>query len=284
LTFLGELEEVPCYYCGADEGSIWGEEAGYSALKCAACGLVYVSPRPRQDLIDEAARTGEHATERGSLAVTGRYRRSRVRHHANLLNAMLADFVKEPRWLDVGAGFGELGDAVSRVFPGALVTGLEPNEAKRQAAKRRGLELTDAHLEDLAPASFDVISLMNVWSHLPEPATFLSRVRPLLVEDGLLLIQTGNGGDLASASDYPDALLLPDHLSFAGEHHVVGILERTGFEIRAIRKMRADTAAFAARNAAKRLLGRPARLTVPYRSPFRVINVLASRSAESVSD
>jgi len=275
LAVLAELEEVPCYYCGATDGSVWGEEAGYRALKCAGCGLVYVSPRPRHVLIDEAARTGEHATERGSLTVTGRYKRSRVRHHAHLLKAMFAGFPAQPRWLDIGAGFGELAEAVVLVFPGALVTGLEPNEAKRRAAKKRGLELTGTRLAELAPASFDVVSVMNVWSHLPDPAAFMSQVRTLLGEGGLLLVQTGTGGDLASAADYPDALLLPDHLSFAGERHVVGVLERAGFEIETIRRKRADTATFAARSAVKRLLGRPARLTIPYRSPFRVIYVLA---------
>jgi 2-polyprenyl-3-methyl-5-hydroxy-6-metoxy-1,4-benzoquinol methylase len=128
----------------------------------------------------------------------------------------------------------------------------------------------------LAPASFDVVSVMNVWSHLPDPVAFMKQVRTLLAEGGLILVQTGTGGDLASAADYPDALLLPDHLNFAGERHVVGVLEQVGFEIKSIRRKRADTATFAAQNAVKWLLGRPARLTIPYQSPFRAIYVLAS--------
>lgn len=117
---------------------------------------------------------------------------------------------------------------------------------------------------------------MNVWSHLPDPAVLVRQVRTLLSQDGLLLVQTGTGGDLTSAAEYPDALLLPDHLNFAGERHVVGVLERAGFQIRTIRRKRADTATLVARNAVKRLLGRQARLTIPYRSQFRVIYVLAS--------
>ena len=271
------LENVPCYYCGGTEGLLWGEEAGYRARKCAECGLVYVSPRPRQDDIAEAARTGEHAGERGALSVTGRYRESRARHHRKTIDRMFGDLAGRAglRWLDIGAGFGELLGAVSSAFPGAALTGVEPNAAKRQAAQERGLTLTDVPLAALPRRGFDVVSVINVWSHLPDPAEFLGEVHSLLAHEGHVLVETGTGGELDSAESYPDALLLPDHLSFAGERHVVGILERTGFVVELVRRRRVDTISFAAERAAKRALGRPTRLIVPYRSPFRTICVRA---------
>lgn len=277
LQISSSVETVPCYYCGSTEGAVWGEENGYHALKCAECGLVYVTPRPRHEDIDEAARTGEHATERGSLSVTGRYRESRVRRHKRIVAAMFGDFAGRGRlrWLDVGAGFGELVKAVTLVFPGAEVTGVEPNEAKRLAARKHGVDLSEASLAELPGRSFDVVSLMNVWSHLPDPGEFLAEVRPLVAEGGCVLIQTGTGGELDSSEEYPDALLLPDHLSFAGEDHVVGILERTGFAVEAVERRREDTISFAALRAAKLLLGRPGRLVVPYRSRFRTLYVRA---------
>jgi SAM-dependent methyltransferase len=270
-----DLEHVSCYFCGSSEGRVWGEEAGYRALKCAGCGLVYVSPRPRQEQIDEAARTGEHATERDVLKVTGRYRKSRVRGQERVVRAMFGELPAPARWLDVGAGFGELVEAVQRVFPGLDVTGIEPNEPKRRAAAEREIRLEPTALADLPPASFDVVSFMNIWSHLPDPEAFFRAARNLLAEGGRILVQTGAGGDLESAADYPDALLLPDHLSFAGERHVVGILERVGFTVEDVRRVRLDTLRFSAESVAKRVLGRPARVRLPYRSPFRSLYVRA---------
>ena len=271
------LEDVACYFCGANEGSLWGEEAGYRARKCAGCGLVYVSPRPRQAEIAEAARTGEHASERGALSVTGRYRKSRVRRHRKTIDRMFGDLVGRAgiRWLDIGAGFGELLQAVSMVFPGAVLTGVEPNAAKRQVAEERGLTLSDMSLAALPRRQFDVVSVMNVWSHLPDPAEFFGEVHFLLADEGHVLVETGTGGELDSAEYYPDALLLPDHLSFAGERHVVGILERAHFVIERVQRRRLDTLPFAAQHAAKFILGRPTRLIIPYRSPFRTICVRA---------
>ncbi len=272
-----QAEQVPCYFCGATEGAVWGEEGGYRALKCARCGLVYVSPRPTRQDIDEAARTGQHATEKGALSVTGRYRQSRVRSRETLIRELFADVVGREglRWLDIGAGFGELVKAVTRVFPDADVTGLEPNEAKRLKAEERGISLSAARLSSLPSNGFDIASLMNLWSHLDDPGEFLGEVRSLLADGGRILIETGNGADLPTAAAYPDALLLPDHLSFAGERHVVGILTRIGFQIEQVSRRRVDTPTFALIRAAKRILGHPGKLVIPYRSEFRSIYVRA---------
>ena len=73
-----------------------GEEAGYRARKCAGCGLVYASPRPRQAQIAEAARTGEHASEHGALSVTGRYRKSRAQQHRRTIEECSVTLQVEP--------------------------------------------------------------------------------------------------------------------------------------------------------------------------------------------
>lgn len=272
------LEQVPCYYCGATEAALWGQEGGYRAVKCARCGLVYVSPRPPREAIDDSARTGQHATEGRQLSVTGHYRRGRVRARRRLIRRMFDDVARHAnlRWLDIGAGFGELSKAVSVVFDRADVTGIEPNEAKRRVAASHGIALSDVNLASLPQGVFDIASLMNLWSHLPDPAEFLTEVRGLLTDRGRVLIQTGTGADLPDSAEYPDALLLPDHLSFASERHVVGILERTGFRIERIWRRRVDTPAFALNRVAKLMLGRSSRLVLPYRSPFRTIYVRAS--------
>jgi SAM-dependent methyltransferase len=274
-----DTEEVPCYFCGGSEGTVWGREGGYRALRCANCGLVYVSPRPARDAIDDAARTGEHAAETG---VTGRYRRGRVRAHERVIRAMFADLVDRThlRWLDVGAGFGEMVDAVAHVFSAPEVVGLEPNSAKRSAARSRGVTLEGGRLADFASSRFDVVSLLNVWSHLPDPAEFLRELRPVLAAEGRLLVETGTGAELPTADAYPDALFLPEHLSFAGERHVIGILERTGFRVEAVERRRVDTPTFALIRLARFMLRKPSRLVVPYRSHFRTIYVRAQAESD----
>jgi SAM-dependent methyltransferase len=116
-----------------------------------------------------------------------------------------------------------------------------------------------------------VVSVINVFSHLPDFDSFASDLKRVLKEDGKLFIETGNAGDLDSAADYPDRLFLPDHLVFAGDNHLRSLLARNGFGILVTHEGRRDTVTFVARNAVKRLLGREVKLTIPHTSPCRTV-------------
>ena len=70
-----------------------------------------------------------------------------------------------------------------------------------------------------------MVSLINVFSHLPDVHGFFAEIATLVRPGGELLVVTGNGADIERA-DYPQALSLPDHVVFGGEAHIVGVLER----------------------------------------------------------
>ncbi len=58
--------------------------------------------------------------------------------------------------------------------------------------KTFGVPISVGPVEDLdiAPGSLDVIALMDVLEHLPDPAATMAHCLKLLKPDGLLLIQT----------------------------------------------------------------------------------------------
>ena len=51
-------------------------------------------------------------------------------------------------------------------------------------------------------------------------------------------METGNLADLDRREDFPGELGLPDHLTFAGEAHLLGFLERAGFELVRIERVK----------------------------------------------
>jgi 2-polyprenyl-3-methyl-5-hydroxy-6-metoxy-1,4-benzoquinol methylase len=118
---------------------------------------------------------------------------------------------------------------------------------------------------------FDVVSLINVFSHLPDFDAFLGDLRRVMNDGAILFVETGNGGDLSSAAEYPDRLYLPDHLVFAGVDHIRQFLQRNGFDVSAVLALRLDTVGWMAKNIAKRILGKDAKLGVPLASPFRTV-------------
>lgn len=272
------LETVVCPLCRAAGSTPWGAESGYQAVKCTGCGLVYVNPRPALEQITEANKIGEHATAGGTLDVVFRRSPRKLRRYRGMLRRMFAAELARGApvsWLDVGAGFGELVEVLMEVLPpGSRVEGIEPMRDKVVQARARGLPVSAATLPEVRER-YDVVSLINVFSHLPNFDAFLGELRQVMRPGGTLLIETGNGGDLPSAAAYPDVLYLPDHLVFAGTEHMRAFLERNGFRITAVERERIDTVPWVARNVVKRLLGRHVRVGLPHASRFRTLFIRA---------
>lgn len=86
-----------------------------------------------------------------------------------------ASFVALQQWL----GYQALGVEMS---PWVVAFGRETFDVPVQVGPIEAL--------DCAPGSFDVIALMDVLEHLPDPLATLGRCLELLADDGLLLIQT----------------------------------------------------------------------------------------------
>lgn len=277
---------ITCPLCDNTHGSSWGEENGFRAVKCTDCGLVYVSPRPDDSEITVAMKAGQHRSEAGQLSfVYKRSKRKIGRYRRRIRDGLAHHLPSNPvSWLDIGAGFGELVEALQDLLPtGSTIIGVEPMTAKAQDAAARGLPIISDDLQTL-DQKFDFISMVNVFSHLPAPGAFLRELRPLFNDNGKLVLVTGNGGDLESASQYPDRLDLPDHLIFGGVSHVRRFLETAGFELLRTEARRLDTPVWALKLAVKRALGHKVPFVLPYRSPFRDMFFLAQKRSQSGTD
>lgn len=272
------LETVPCPYCGSARHEAWATELGFTTVRCAGCGLLYCNPRPAAALIDAAVRTGAHGPEAGGLVVTARRLPGRVAAYRRLFGDLFDDLWRAGRpvsWLDVGAGYGEILEAVTSLAPaGSRIRGYEPMHAKATSARARGLDVVEDYLRPGA-ARAQVISVVDVFSHVPDFGAFLAELRQALEPGGELYVETGNLADLERRDQFPYELGLPDHLVFAGERHLRGYLERAGFEIVRVRTQRIDGVVNLAKNAVKKLIGRPAAFGLPYTSAYRQLQVRA---------
>lgn len=279
-TESNSREYVNCPYCGANSFSVWASENGYSAVKCGLCGFVYVNPRPSRAIIDHAVTTGKHHDARGTRSVVARRVPRRVIEYQRLFRAMFEDVWSSGapvRWLDVGAGYGEIVEAVARLAPmGSTIEGIEPMEPKVVVARRLGVSVRRGYLADVTH-KYDFISLVHVFSHIPDFRAFLGEVRAALGESGQIFLETGNAADLADSSAVPTELDLPDHLAFAGRAHLVGFLREAGFKIVEVRERRRDGLLNCFKNLVKKTLGRNVHLRIPYTSAHRAIAIRAKR-------
>lgn len=278
---MSTLQAIPCPYCAAADYGLWAEERGFHAVRCQKCSLIYVNPRPAPSLIDSAVRTGRHGKEAQHLDVTIRRSPAKVRHYYRVLRSLFDDVWQSRRnisWLDVGAGYGEVLEALSMLAPpGSHIEGLEPMHAKASHARDRGLNVSEEYFHPSHP-KVDFVSLVNVFSHMPDFRAFLLELRQVLKPNGELFLETGNLADLASRNEFSGALGLPDHLVFAGWVHIRGYLEDEGFEIVRVHTKRVDGVVNLAKNTVKKIIGRPVLLRVPYTSNHRQFLIRARLS------
>jgi SAM-dependent methyltransferase len=224
-----------CYNCGSEKQFFYSKENGFSLVKCGKCGLLYIEERPSDEEISQAHKQGRHAGLK-EIDVTGRFNSSKIILYLEVLeNIFRGELGNIKTWLDVGCGHGEFVEAIQAYSDGkVIVKGTEPNIYKRESARKRGLKIDYFDIESHRE-KYDVISLLNVYSHLPDPPAFLCSLKELLNPRGEIIIETGDTADFSS-KEHPRPLYLPDHLSFASENIVVEILQHLGFEILAIKK------------------------------------------------
>jgi SAM-dependent methyltransferase len=272
------VERVPCPLCRSTKDEPWAEENGFHCVRCHGCGLLFVNPRPRAESIDERVQLGVHSVESSALDVVGSRSAWKVPLFARVLLDMFPEFLRggpPVRWLDVGAGFGELLESLRTVVPaGSTCEGIEPMIPKAEDCRRRGLAVRTCYLSDVRER-FDVVSIIDVFSHVPDFGAFLGEIKGVLKPNGEVFIKTGNGADIGPRSRLPDSLTLPDHLVFGGQKHVRRFLDEAGFDIVSLRAVRMDGFRHSVRNLAKKLVGKPVCLGLPYTSPARVLYIRA---------
>jgi SAM-dependent methyltransferase len=144
-------------------------------------------------------------------------------------------FQKNITWLDIGCGHGEFLLALKNISNNNIIAeGIEPNEHKVKSAIKKGLNVSNTDLGKLQK-KYDVISFLNVYSHLPNPPEIISEWKKLLNTNGEFLLETGDTANLSPDIHYRP-LDLPDHLSFASEEIVKHILAESEFTVLDVKK------------------------------------------------
>lgn len=100
------LVETNCYNCNSPEFLLYDKENGYNLVKCKSCGLLYVNPRPADDQITAAHKTGIHRGD-NELDMTNPFNEAIIPWYLNVLADFYSpDELANKTWLDIGCGNG----------------------------------------------------------------------------------------------------------------------------------------------------------------------------------
>lgn len=192
------LSGEPCPLCGNARSNLFDRRTfrGKQVTNriCANCGLVFQSPRMTEGEL-KAFYQGEYRQLYQGNQEPGAKDLAVQRLRARALSEFLQlSGVRPTTHLDSGCSAGLLLERLRDDF-GCQPTGVEPGDAYRSHAQRRGLPVY-ASLDELEPVActkFDLISLIHVLEHLPDPLTYLTHLRQhFLSPDGWLLIEVPN--------------------------------------------------------------------------------------------
>jgi 2-polyprenyl-3-methyl-5-hydroxy-6-metoxy-1,4-benzoquinol methylase len=207
-----------CRLCGSEAIGEWGRKRGrqlvereFTFWKCRDCDVRFVEPVTGPEIYDEAYYAGRGVDPLVDYeAEYTDYRRTpRLEEFQGLAKVVTQYFAgaasREHRtslhWFDYGCGAGGLmkflTDRGTLEIGGAripvAVSGFDIGSYADRLRMDDGLRVHTAEsLAAVAPASFDVISLIEVLEHVEHPLDVLTAVSRWLKPGGLLLLTTGN--------------------------------------------------------------------------------------------
>ncbi len=201
MTAAALVEVETCQLCRSTRHELMFAEPPFAVRRCAECGLVFVTPRLREDDLRTEV-YGEHYWQSARPREQGYadyardeqlYLKTFRRRHA-----LVARHCPRPgRVLDVGCAAGYF----LRVMRerGWDVCGIEPSVSIAASAARHlgGERIWVGTLDDVPPARaapgvFDLVTMWDVVEHVPDPQRLLRRARAMLKPDGALIVETQN--------------------------------------------------------------------------------------------
>ena len=232
-----EFVEVPCPACGANSRATAFQKYSCEFVRCTDCATLYMSPRPSPAVLD--AYYGD--SENYRLWRTHIFPRSEAARREGIcapnleytLRRCKEAGLESPRLVEIGPGFGTFSELAKASGQFASVVVVERNPDLAEECRRRGLEVVQSSLEDLAeherPKS-DCCVCFEVVEHTFDPAMFLDYIRSFLRPGGLLIMTCPNGLGfdtrcLGAASPAVDT----EHLNLFNPQSIGILLRRAGF-------------------------------------------------------
>ena len=221
-----------CDCCGSKTWHQLFVENGVHLGQCPDCDLLYVEEMPATDTRMTEIEEGHYAGTQEMLSAARQLEGERILEARFQTFVDLArEFAPAGRWLDIGCGAGLLLQLARQA--GYQPEGLELNADRRATAERvggftvHGVPVEEAGIPD---DSFDVVSMINVFSHLTSPAETFRELGRILKPGGVVVMATG---EMTAGVQKSHMLTwnLGDHLYFLGDRTMGEYAERIGFDV-----------------------------------------------------
>ena len=187
------MTDLPCNLCGINDYTILfgpGVAQVNQIVKCNHCGLMYANPRARD--VDQVMiknydanwtlHHSQHRFEKESLQIRD-YRKTQA--------FLKKSYPNRGKLIEIGSGLGHLLNFFKQ--DGWDVMGIEPLRGGCQFSESEfGIKAIPKTIEEAAldENSVDVVLMMHVIEHVPEPFSTFKEVYRILKPGGIFILET----------------------------------------------------------------------------------------------
>jgi len=235
------LEQARCNLCGADDTAPVTQVDGLHIVRCKHCGLRYVNPRYREDVLQEIYTEAyyDHDGIVNGLEFFGYDNYIADEENIKITFAKrlktIERYVSTGRLLDVGCATGFF-LALAREN-GWQVLGTEVSQfGARYGAEKLGLDVRLGTLKELHfdSGAFNVVTMWDVIEHVTDPLAELQEIQRILRDGGLLSIITPDAGSLVArllGKHWEEYRRVREHVYFFSRRTMAAMLRQAGFDV-----------------------------------------------------
>lgn len=219
-----------CPLCGSKDNEKRFSVRSYDLLVCYTCELLFINPYPT-DIDKRYATVAEGESDEIEILGAAKHYSAEVKYYKKYFPLIDQECKGAESVLDVGCGTGHLLELLGK-YPHLVRAGIELNSARARLAKEHsGSEIYQVPIEDFSSEiKFDVITMINVLSHICSFDRLFTSISSLLSEKGKLILKVGEFRKDVRKGDVFD-WGIPDHVHFVGLNTLDFICRKYGFTI-----------------------------------------------------
>ncbi len=234
-----EFVGVDCPACGGVQGQTAFEKYGFTFIECDSCATLYMSPRPSEQVMADYYRNSENYAYWAEHIFPASEAARREKIHKPWLERVLACCerfdVDRGTLVEIGPGFGTFSSLAVEQQAFARIVAVEPTPELAAACRRRGVEVFEKRVEDLAEeeiAGADVVVAFEVIEHLFQPSRILAGLHRIMRPGGLLVLSCPNGQGFDVAVLGPGSKAVDaEHVNLFNPYSLGLLVQSCGFEV-----------------------------------------------------
>lgn len=234
---IDDFVEVACPACGKVNQDICFKKHDISYIECKNCGMLYISPRPTVEILDEYYSNSPNYKFFNDyiFPASKEVRREKIfiPRVKKILEYCNKYGVKKDKLIEIGAGFGIFCEETIKTKEFQEICGIEATEDLAQTCRNNGIKIYEGLIENInIEEKFNVAVAFEVIEHIFSPKDFIEKIANILEENGLLMLTFPNweGFDISLLREYSNSID-PEHLNYFTKNSIKILLEECDFEI-----------------------------------------------------